>query len=78
MDERLNTSYYSLLKKHPTDSLTRKFDTILKMFLKISTAWRCLISVSLLLYWYKFNFNFNTRRTKTRATFFVPGALLFD
>ena len=32
MEDHLNTSTYSLLKKDPTDSLTRKLDTILKNF----------------------------------------------
>ena len=34
MEDHLNTSTYSLLKKDPTDSLTRKLDTILKKLLK--------------------------------------------
>ena len=35
MEDHLNTSTYSLLKKDPTDSLTRKLDTILKKEEKI-------------------------------------------
>ena len=34
MEEHLNTSTYSLLKKNPTDSLSRKLDNVLKKLLK--------------------------------------------
>ena len=34
MEDHLNTSTYSLLKKNPTDSLSRKLDNVLKKLLK--------------------------------------------